>query len=118
MGCPLGTCTNTGLILATVSTIYEIKFAAILFTMVAKYFSGLAFAGTYLCTVELFPTIIQGNALGFSSLTARIMGLLAPIILSLQEEYTWAPGFIFGGLGCFMAVFCYFCLPETRECRR
>lgn len=38
----------------------------------------------------------RGNGIGFAAMAARIGGVLAPYIISLQDEVTWLPNAIFG----------------------
>ncbi|KAL8599722.1 hypothetical protein ACOMHN_024773 [Nucella lapillus] len=74
--------------------------------------SGM-FSGVFFYTPELFPTNIRNQALGLSSFTGRLGGMLAPFMVDLEEIAVWAPGALIGSL-CFLVMVLVHFLPETR----
>ncbi|NWZ66534.1 S22AD protein, partial [Acrocephalus arundinaceus] len=80
---------------------------------IGKFTAAAAFSSSYVYAAELFPTILRQTGMGLSSTTARVAGILAPLIIPL-DQYHWAiPMAIFGSIPVVVALFCIL-LPETR----
>ena len=83
----------------------------------ALFGKGLAvslFCGMNIYTVELFPTVCRGTAIGICGFSARIGSLLAPQLLILSEVvHPWLPMAVIGGALC-AAGTTLFLLPETK----
>ncbi len=43
---------------------------------------------------------------------ARLGAMVAPMVLLLEEDFPWLPGFIYGGAPILSGIFAFF-LPET-----
>ncbi|NXU44510.1 S22AD protein, partial [Drymodes brunneopygia] len=87
--------------------------AITILAITGKFTATATFSTTYVYTAELFPTIIRQTGTGLCSMSARVAGILAPLIIPL-DEYHWAiPMAIFGSIPVVMSLFC-FLLPETR----
>ncbi|XP_063780891.1 solute carrier family 22 member 13-like [Pseudophryne corroboree] len=79
-----------------------------------KFAIAASFSICYIYAAELFPTVIRQNGVGLCSMTARVAGIIAPLI-SLLDTYNpaismgiYGSGPVIGGLLCFF-------LPETRN---
>ena len=62
--------------------------------LVGKLSISLSFAVAYIYAAELFPTVIRNNAMGVTSMAARLGGIVAPVIIPLvskkHEGATWS----------------------------
>ncbi|XP_068094370.1 solute carrier family 22 member 13-like [Hyperolius riggenbachi] len=82
--------------------------------VIGKFAIAGSFSICHMYTTELFPTVIRQNGLGICTMTARIAGIIAPLISLLVKYHPAIPmaiygsGPIIGGLLCFL-------LPETRN---
>ncbi|XP_075684791.1 solute carrier family 22 member 13-like [Rhinoderma darwinii] len=82
--------------------------------VIGKFAIAASFSTCYIYAAELFPTIIRQNGVGLCSMTARVAGIIAPLISLLDRYHPAIPmgiygsGPIIGGLLCFL-------LPETRN---
>ncbi|XP_077127967.1 solute carrier family 22 member 13-like [Ranitomeya variabilis] len=82
--------------------------------VIGKFAIAASFSISYIYAAELFPTIIRQNGVGLCSMTARVAGIIAPLISLLDKYHRAIPmaiygsGPIIGGLLCFI-------LPETRN---
>ncbi|KAG9476522.1 hypothetical protein GDO78_003194 [Eleutherodactylus coqui] len=80
--------------------------------VIGKFAIAASFSTCYIYAAELFPTIIRQNGVGLCSMTARVAGIIAPLIILLDRYHSAIPmaiygsGPIIGGLLCFL-------LPET-----
>lgn len=54
-----------------------------LLAMIGKFCISTAFAGIYIYSTELFPTVIRGFAMGSFNIGARIAVMISPYILKL-----------------------------------
>ena len=55
-------------------------YVRVIFSLIGKFFITSVFGVIYSYTVELFPTSTRSAAVGFCSTSARIGGILAPIL--------------------------------------
>ncbi|XP_071819260.1 organic cation transporter protein-like isoform X2 [Apostichopus japonicus] len=81
--------------------------------VLGKLWISSSFGSIYLFTVELFSTNLRVSVLGASSLSARIGGICAPLMLILTGIWKPLPLIVFGALslaGGLLALL----LPETR----
>ncbi|KAG8573294.1 hypothetical protein GDO81_012345 [Engystomops pustulosus] len=82
--------------------------------VIGKFAIAASFSICYIYAAELFPTIIRQNGVGLCSMTARVAGIISPLISLLDKYHPAIPmaiygsGPIIGGLLCFL-------LPETRN---
>ncbi|CAJ0920520.1 unnamed protein product [Ranitomeya imitator] len=82
--------------------------------VIGKFAIAASFSISQIYAAELFPTIIRQNGVGLCSMTARVAGIIAPLISLLDKHHPAIPmaiygsGPIIGGLLCFI-------LPETRN---
>eukprot|EP00929_Paragymnodinium_shiwhaense_P013464 TRINITY_DN121303_c0_g1_i1.p1 TRINITY_DN121303_c0_g1~~TRINITY_DN121303_c0_g1_i1.p1 ORF type:complete len:582 (+),score=70.33 TRINITY_DN121303_c0_g1_i1:99-1844(+) len=74
---------------------------------------AMAFAVVYLFAAELFPTDLRTSAMGLQSLSARLGGMVAPVVADLGRVWPSLPLFLFG-LPSVVAGFLLLSLPETR----
>ncbi|KAF4665154.1 hypothetical protein FOL47_004729 [Perkinsus chesapeaki] len=81
--------------------------------LLGKFFISAAFGVCYIYGAELFPTSIRSSALGIQSLSARIAGILSPLIPPLGDVWFPLPNLIFG-IPCLVAGgLIWRFLPET-----
>jgi len=57
-------------------------------TMIGKAAITYSYNLIYLYTPELYPTVIRGAGVGVGSMTARIGGVVAPLIADLVSQST------------------------------
>jgi len=83
------------------------------FAFIGKAGVSASFSIVYNLVAELYPTVTRSNAVGISSVAARIGGFLAPFIISLQDSVRWLPNVIFSCLGITAGLLALL-LPETK----
>ncbi|KAL8570505.1 hypothetical protein ACOMHN_008862 [Nucella lapillus] len=86
----------------------------IVLAMVGKFGITASYGIIYLAAAEVFPTVIRNIGMGVSSMSARIGGILAPLILESSSLMPVLPMLIFGGLSVTAATLA-FLLPETAD---
>ncbi|GFR97680.1 organic cation transporter protein [Elysia marginata] len=84
----------------------------VVLAMVGKFGITASYGIIYLMAAEIFPTVIRNIGMGVASMSARIGGILAPLILDLQSVSKPLPLVIFGALSIFAGVMALL-LPET-----
>ncbi|KAJ8248562.1 hypothetical protein GJAV_G00243320 [Gymnothorax javanicus] len=82
--------------------------------VLGKGCSEAAFTVAYLYTVELFPTVIRQNGMGYNSCMARVGVSIMPLILLLEDMWTPLPNIIFCAVSL-LTVLIAWALPETRN---
>lgn len=82
--------------------------------MFGKMSITASYGTIYVFSAEQFPTVIRNVALGASSMSARIGGILAPYLLFLSTYWKPAPFLVFGILALLGGV-CSTFLPETHN---
>ncbi|XP_071955116.1 organic cation transporter protein-like [Antedon mediterranea] len=80
--------------------------------MIGKFCLSFAFSALYVFSAELFPTPVRSTGLGLSSTSARVGGVIAPLILELQRVWSPLPYLLFGCLSI-AGGFLTLTLPET-----
>ncbi|XP_076444569.1 organic cation transporter protein-like [Babylonia areolata] len=102
-------CILSGLLPKTSSALTTLT---VVLAMVGKFGITASYSIIYLVTAEVFPTVIRNIGMGVSSMSARIGGILAPLILETGSLLPVLPMLIFGGLSVGAATLA-FLLPET-----
>ncbi|XP_044150187.1 solute carrier family 22 member 13-like isoform X1 [Bufo gargarizans] len=88
--------------------------AVTVLAVIGKFAIAASFSICYIYAAEVFPTVIRQNGVGLCSMTARVAGIISPLISLLDKYHPAIPmgiygsGPIIGGLLCFL-------LPETRN---
>eukprot|EP01026_Neomeris_dumetosa_P011137 TRINITY_DN14053_c0_g1_i11.p2 TRINITY_DN14053_c0_g1~~TRINITY_DN14053_c0_g1_i11.p2 ORF type:complete len:464 (-),score=39.10 TRINITY_DN14053_c0_g1_i11:366-1757(-) len=86
----------------------------IVFSLIGKFCASLAFGTIFAYTVELFPTVVRSTCLGACSLSARVGGLLAPLVVIVGTYCGMVVVYsIFGTTAVVAGVLLAF-LPETK----
>uniref|UniRef100_A0A669R1A4 Major facilitator superfamily (MFS) profile domain-containing protein n=1 Tax=Phasianus colchicus TaxID=9054 RepID=A0A669R1A4_PHACC len=80
---------------------------------IGKFTASASFSSAYVYTAELFPTIIRQSGVSLCSMVARVAGIIAPLILLLEQYHQAIPMAIYGGTTVLGGLLC-FLLPETR----
>lgn len=73
----------------------------------------MVFILVYLYTSELFPTVVRSNAIGISSMAARIGSMIAPFAIDLGDIKSFLPPIVFA-IPPAVAVLVTTILPETK----
>uniref|UniRef100_A0A3Q2ZC58 Solute carrier family 22 member 6 n=1 Tax=Kryptolebias marmoratus TaxID=37003 RepID=A0A3Q2ZC58_KRYMA len=81
-----------------------------------KMFGEAAFTTVYLYTVELYPTVMRQNGLGYCSFIARTGVAVSPLIMILEDTWSYLPGTLFTLLALSATLTTFF-LPETANIR-
>ena len=76
---------------------------SLIFFMIGKFAAQGAFNVAYFYAAELFPTSVRSTAMGWSSLSARVAGMVAPLALSTRGWWSELPIVLFAG-GSFAAA--------------
>uniref|UniRef100_A0A8C6XMD6 Solute carrier family 22 member 13 n=1 Tax=Naja naja TaxID=35670 RepID=A0A8C6XMD6_NAJNA len=71
-----------------------------------------SFSTSYVYSAELFPTIIRQTGLGVCQMTARVAGIISPLVGLLGKYHTFLPVAIFGSAAVIGGIFSLL-LPET-----
>jgi len=84
--------------------------ATLFLSMAGKLFIATAFSNIYLFSAEVFPTEIRATSMSICNVTARIGGLMAPLLINAKFTVTMG---VFAVLCLVSGVLCTF-LRETR----
>ncbi|NXF00572.1 S22AD protein, partial [Smithornis capensis] len=87
--------------------------ATTVLAIIGKFTSTAAFSTSYVYSAELFPTIVRQTGVGLCSTMARVAGILAPLIIPLDQYHRAIPMAIFGSIPVIVSLSCIL-LPETR----
>ncbi|KAM6452936.1 solute carrier family 22 member 13-like isoform 1-T1 [Liasis olivaceus] len=82
--------------------------------VIGKSALGASFSTTYLFSAEVFPTVVRQSSLGLCSMSARIAGIIAPLVSLLEKYHPAIPMSLFGSSALIGGILCFF-LPETRN---
>ncbi|OPJ85253.1 hypothetical protein AV530_011705 [Patagioenas fasciata monilis] len=81
--------------------------------IIGKFTATAAFSTSYVYTAELFPTVVRQTGVGLCSMSARVAGILAPLIHLLAQYHAAIPMAIYGSAPVLGGLLCIL-LPETR----
>ncbi|NXX19609.1 S22AD protein, partial [Podargus strigoides] len=87
--------------------------ASTILAVIGKFTSTASFSASYVYTAELFPTVIRQTGVGLCSMSARVSGIMAPLIRLLDQYHRAIPMAIFGSVPVVVGLLCIL-LPETR----
>uniref|UniRef100_A0A8C4S568 Solute carrier family 22 member 6 n=1 Tax=Erpetoichthys calabaricus TaxID=27687 RepID=A0A8C4S568_ERPCA len=80
--------------------------------VIAKGLFASCFKCVYMYTSELYPTIIRQTGMGFASTLARVGSMTAPLVMMLEDYFSYLPGLTYGLFPIIAGCFVFF-LPET-----
>ncbi|KAM9308188.1 uncharacterized protein PAF06_012352 [Gastrophryne carolinensis] len=100
------------LIITTIPKTLPVVITAL--AVIGKFAIAASFSICYIYAAELFPTIIRQNGIGICSVTARVAGIIAPLMSLLGKYHPAIPMAIFGSSPIIGGLLCFF-LPETRD---
>ncbi|XP_041045235.1 solute carrier family 22 member 13b [Carcharodon carcharias] len=78
----------------------------------AKLGISCSFSTAYVYSAELFPTVVRQTGIGLVSMSARIGGIITPMIALLQQDYPALPMALYGTALIVLSALCAL-LPET-----
>ncbi|KFQ41786.1 Solute carrier family 22 member 13, partial [Nestor notabilis] len=81
--------------------------------IIGKFTATASFSTSYVYAAELFPTVVRQTGVGLCSMSARLAGIMAPLMLLLERYHPAIPMAIFGSTPVVVGLLC-FLLPETR----
>ncbi|EKX38686.1 hypothetical protein GUITHDRAFT_144075 [Guillardia theta CCMP2712] len=79
-----------------------------------KFMLCITFSAVFVYASEVFPTSVRTQAMGISSLSARVGGISAPLVVLLSTASPSLPMWIFGIISIVAGLFS-FRLPETNN---
>ncbi|NXU00843.1 S22AD protein, partial [Buphagus erythrorhynchus] len=79
---------------------------------IGKFAASASFSTSYVYAAELFPTVVRQTGVGLCSMSARVAGILAPLISPLAQYHGAIPMAIFGSAPVLGGLLCVL-LPET-----
>ncbi|XP_070582769.1 solute carrier family 22 member 13-like isoform X1 [Erythrolamprus reginae] len=82
--------------------------------VIGKSAMAASLSTTYLFSAEIFPTVFRQFGLGVCSTSARVAGILAPLLGMLSVYHMAIPMFLCGSASLVAGILCCF-LPETRN---
>ncbi|XP_065522947.1 solute carrier family 22 member 13-like isoform X3 [Lathamus discolor] len=80
---------------------------------IGKLTATASFSTSYVYSAELFPTVVRQTGVGLCSMSARLAGIIVPLLLLLQQYHLAIPMAVFGSVTVVVGLLC-FLLPETR----
>ncbi|KFV66337.1 Solute carrier family 22 member 13, partial [Dryobates pubescens] len=103
----------SGLVCLVITVIPEDQpVATTVLAIIGKFTASASFSTSYIYSAELFPTVIRQTGLGLCSMSARLSGVVAPLIFLLDRYHRAIPMAIFGSAPVVGGLLC-FLLPET-----
>jgi len=109
-----------GLFCAAVAGIHELETDShlrntrVALGLFGKFFLTMGYDVIYTWTIELYPTQIRTEAMGYVQITSRIGGMLAPWISTWLRKFHWRIPFAVMGILAVVAALLLEWLPETR----
>ncbi|NXV65868.1 S22AD protein, partial [Molothrus ater] len=79
---------------------------------IGKFAASASFSTSYVYAAELFPTVVRQTGVGLCSVSARVAGILAPLVRLLGQHHQAIPMAIFGSAPVLGGLLCIL-LPET-----
>ncbi|XP_072019582.1 organic cation transporter protein-like [Amphiura filiformis] len=99
---------------ACISTIFfDPGTAQTTIAMLGKFCITATFAIVYVYSAEVFPTVVRSAGIGIASMSSRIGGIIAPLILIFGDYWPPLPVIIFGSFSVVAGLLVLF-LPETK----
>ncbi|KGL97633.1 Solute carrier family 22 member 13, partial [Charadrius vociferus] len=74
---------------------------------VGKFTASASFSTSYVYSAELFPTVIRQTGVGLCSMSARVAGIMAPLIRLLSQYHRAIPMAIFGSAPVVVGLLCF-----------
>ncbi|XP_067887534.1 solute carrier family 22 member 13b isoform X1 [Heterodontus francisci] len=111
-------CQGGFLLLSRISCLFILAFPegtpieVTVLAIIAKLAISCSFTTAYVYSAELFPTVIRQSGIGLVSMSARIGGIIVPMIALLQQDYPAIFITLFG-IGPIVASALSILLPET-----
>ncbi|NXG04194.1 S22AD protein, partial [Sakesphorus luctuosus] len=103
----------SGLVCLIITGIPEDQAVAItVLAIIGKFASSASFSTSFVYTAELFPTVVRQTGVGLCSMSARVAGVLAPLVRLLGQYHPAIPMAIFGSAPVLGGLLCVL-LPET-----
>ncbi|XP_068261427.1 solute carrier family 22 member 13-like [Nyctibius grandis] len=87
--------------------------ATTVLAITGKFTASASFSTSYVYTAELFPTVVRQTGVGLCLMSARVAGIMAPLIHLLGQYHRAIPMAIFGSAPMVGGLLCVL-LPETR----
>ncbi|KAL8164853.1 UNVERIFIED_CONTAM: hypothetical protein K2H54_011043 [Gekko kuhli] len=81
--------------------------------IIGKFSMSGSFSTSYVFSAELFPTVVRQTGVGVCSVSARVAGIISPLISLLEKYHASIPVVIFGSTAVAGGILCLL-LPETR----
>uniref|UniRef100_A0A8C5IMZ6 Solute carrier family 22 member 13 n=1 Tax=Junco hyemalis TaxID=40217 RepID=A0A8C5IMZ6_JUNHY len=81
---------------------------------IGKFAASASFSTSYVYAAELFPTVVRQTGVGLCSVSARVAGILAPLVRLLGQHHRAIPMAVFGSAPVLGGLLCIL-LPETCE---
>ncbi|XP_069814945.1 solute carrier family 22 member 13-like [Dendropsophus ebraccatus] len=81
--------------------------------VIGKFATASSYSVCYIYAAELFPTILRQNGVGLCSMSARLGGIIAPLVILLDRYHPAIPMAIYGSVPIIGGLLC-FLLPETK----
>ncbi|KAF1584729.1 Solute carrier family 22 member 13, partial [Eudyptes moseleyi] len=86
--------------------------ATTVLAIIGKFTATASFSTSYVYSAELFPTVVRQTGVGLCSMSARVAGIMAPLIRLLDQYHRAIPMAIFGSAPVVGGLLCVL-LPET-----
>ncbi|XP_055934235.1 organic cation transporter protein-like isoform X1 [Argiope bruennichi] len=99
---------------ATVFVPQYLAWVSTLLAVLGKSAIAASFAIIYIYSAEIYPTVLRSTGIGFSSMFARLGGMIAPIINELRKVYRPLPMIIFA-IASISSGLLALALPETHN---
>ncbi|XP_066483593.1 solute carrier family 22 member 13-like [Tiliqua scincoides] len=88
--------------------------AVTVLAVLGKSALAASFSTSYVFSAEVFPTVVRQTGLGLCSMSARVAGILSPLVGLLDKYHPAIPMVLFGITALIGGILCFF-LPETRD---
>ncbi|XP_053119462.1 solute carrier family 22 member 13-like isoform X2 [Hemicordylus capensis] len=90
----------------------DLPVAVTVLAIIGKFVIAGSFSTSYVYSAELFPTVVRQTGVGLCQTTARVAGIVSPLIGLLEKYHTSIPVVIFGSAAVIAGVLSIL-LPET-----